>query len=195
MNVSSKNRERLLEAAKELFLEQGYDASVEAIISRAAVARQTFYNHFESKENLFAEAVKGCFFEITVHLDENPSSLREALINFARSYRAKALGVDGIASYRTACSQATRFPELVREIYGHGFGEVMALLSAFLQRAMDKGELCRADPDYVAELFAAMALGQERTKRLFGIVDEVHIETEVQVEYIVDGFLRMFAPK
>lgn len=46
-------QERLLEAAIELFSEQGCDlTSVEQICARADMARKTFYNYFPSKEHL-----------------------------------------------------------------------------------------------------------------------------------------------
>ncbi|WP_281860402.1 TetR/AcrR family transcriptional regulator [Salana multivorans] len=47
------SREILEEAACELFLEQGYDAtSVADITSRAGVSRSTFFNYVESKSDL-----------------------------------------------------------------------------------------------------------------------------------------------
>jgi AcrR family transcriptional regulator len=46
-------RERILEAAYELFSRWGIQAvGVDAIIGRSGVARQTLYRHFSSKENL-----------------------------------------------------------------------------------------------------------------------------------------------
>ncbi|GAA2246460.1 MULTISPECIES: TetR/AcrR family transcriptional regulator [Kitasatospora] len=49
-------RERVYQAALELFAEQGYDAtSVDAIAERADVARGTFFNHFQRKEDLITE--------------------------------------------------------------------------------------------------------------------------------------------
>jgi TetR/AcrR family transcriptional regulator, cholesterol catabolism regulator len=49
-------RERIYEAALELFAGNGYDAtSVDAIADRADVARGTFFNHFPRKEDLIAE--------------------------------------------------------------------------------------------------------------------------------------------
>jgi AcrR family transcriptional regulator len=45
--------ERILKAAYELFSRQGVQATgIDAIISRAGVARQTLYRHFDSKEAL-----------------------------------------------------------------------------------------------------------------------------------------------
>jgi AcrR family transcriptional regulator len=43
-------RERIYEAARELFLEQGYAATTVAQIADTAdVARTTFFNHFERR--------------------------------------------------------------------------------------------------------------------------------------------------
>jgi TetR/AcrR family transcriptional repressor of mexJK operon len=194
MNAPIVNRERLLLAARELFLEQGYEASVDAIIGRAEVARQTFYNHFKNKESLFAEVVKGCFLEIIVHLDSEPENLRESLKTFTQAYRKTALSPEGVASFRTICSQSPRFPELAREVYEHGFGQMIDRLAAFLGRAMERGYLRRADPVFAAELLTAMSLGQARTKSLFGVESEP-ADDAVKMEYVVDGFLQMFAPQ
>lgn len=49
----SRVRERILEAASELFYLRGIQAvGVDAIIARADVARMSFYRHFQSKEGL-----------------------------------------------------------------------------------------------------------------------------------------------
>jgi AcrR family transcriptional regulator len=46
-------RERILEAAYELFSRQGIQAvGVDAVITQSGVARQTLYRHFASKEDL-----------------------------------------------------------------------------------------------------------------------------------------------
>ena len=50
---SSQARERLLEAAYELFSRRGVQAvGIDAIIERSGVARQTMYRHFASKQDL-----------------------------------------------------------------------------------------------------------------------------------------------
>lgn len=188
------NRERLLQAARELFLEQGYDASVDAIISRAGVARQTFYNHFQNKENLFTEAVRCCVSDIVAPLDGRAASLRESLLNFALIYRQRALSLEGISFYRILSSQAQRFPELIREVFGLGDEQMVGTLAGFLRKAMQQEKLRQADPVFAAEMLMSMLVGQERSQRLFGVqagaVDDV-----AKVEQIVDGFLRMFAPQ
>ncbi|WP_375385557.1 TetR/AcrR family transcriptional regulator [uncultured Microbacterium sp.] len=51
-----RTRRRLLDAAAEMFAEEGLDAaSVEAICERAGFTRGAFYSNFESKDELFFE--------------------------------------------------------------------------------------------------------------------------------------------
>ncbi|MDR2188557.1 MAG: TetR/AcrR family transcriptional regulator [Azonexus sp.] len=192
MHEQIHNREKLLLAARALFLEQGYEASVDAIVGRAGVARQTFYNHFKNKESLFAETAKDCFRDIIVPLEGEPEDLRASLKTFAQAYRNEALSAEGVAAYRTVCSQSPRFPELVREAYEQGFGRMISRLAAFLDKAMARGYLRRVDSTFAAELLAAMALGQERTKRLFGLACEPTDEA-AKLDDVIDGFLRMLA--
>lgn len=191
MNMIMTNRERLLLAARELFLEQGYDASVDAIIGRAGVARQTFYNHFKSKENLFAEVVLDCFLDVLAPLNEHPDNLRQSLVNFAGIYRQRVLNPEGIAAYRILSSQAQRFPELVREVYALGAGQMIERLADFLRKAMEQEQLRHADPAFAAELLMAMLVGQERSQLLFGVQRPPQDEA-LKVATVVDGFLRMF---
>src|SRR5437764_14667573 len=49
----SQTREKLVEVAMELFARHGFHAvGLGAIIDGAAVSKQTFYNHFECKDDL-----------------------------------------------------------------------------------------------------------------------------------------------
>src|SRR5260370_26053587 len=46
-------RDRILDAAFELFLSQGIDATkIHAICERAAVANRTFFTHFATRQNM-----------------------------------------------------------------------------------------------------------------------------------------------
>lgn len=56
---ASAPRQRLLDAADQLFYEHGINATgVDAVIAAAQVARMTFYNHFGSKDGLIAAYLK-----------------------------------------------------------------------------------------------------------------------------------------
>ncbi|MFD0455557.1 TetR/AcrR family transcriptional regulator [Streptomyces violaceoruber] len=55
----SASEQKILAAAKELFLADRYDGvNLERIAARAGVSRQTVYNRFGSKETVFREMVR-----------------------------------------------------------------------------------------------------------------------------------------
>jgi AcrR family transcriptional regulator len=49
---AQRNRDRIVEVAREVFREQGYDASLDEVARRAGVGAGTLYRHFPSRENL-----------------------------------------------------------------------------------------------------------------------------------------------
>jgi TetR/AcrR family transcriptional repressor of mexJK operon len=187
------NRERLLAAAMEVFLEHGYGASVDMLVHRAGVARQTFYNHFHNKENLFAEAMRLCVSEMLVPLDAHAGDVRETLLQFGFAYRQRVLSPQSIAKFRIVTAQAQRFPELTGEDYAQGLGKMLKRVAEFLRTAMEEGQLRRDDPDFAAEMLLSMLAAMERARMLFGVPNPPHDETQ-RVKKVIDGFLRMFAP-
>lgn len=53
-----RTRARIVESARKLFNRHGFEqVSIEAIMSEAGLTRGGFYNHFESKDDLYAAAV------------------------------------------------------------------------------------------------------------------------------------------
>jgi len=55
-------RQRIVESARRLFNQNGFDGvSVDAIMAGAGLTRGGFYSYFESKSDLYAEAM-ACFF-------------------------------------------------------------------------------------------------------------------------------------
>ena len=49
---AQRNRDRIVEVAREVFREQGYDASLDEVAKRAGVGAGTLYRHFASREVL-----------------------------------------------------------------------------------------------------------------------------------------------
>ena len=49
---AQRNRERIVEVAREVFREQGYDASLDLVAKRAGVGAGTLYRHFPTREDL-----------------------------------------------------------------------------------------------------------------------------------------------
>ncbi|MGH3307518.1 MAG: TetR/AcrR family transcriptional regulator, partial [Nocardioides sp.] len=71
--TAAERREQLIEVARGLFAERGFDGSaIEEVANRAAVSKPIVYEHFGGKEGLYAVVVDR---EVTLLL----SMMREAL--------------------------------------------------------------------------------------------------------------------
>ncbi|MBF0623913.1 MAG: TetR/AcrR family transcriptional regulator [Magnetococcales bacterium] len=190
-------RRRLIEAATKLFIEEGYRASIERIAARAGVARQTVYNHFSSKDDLFSEVANLVAGSILVTLDGEGLDVRERLQRFGVAFRLRVLSDEGLAMYRTIAAEVPRFPELGRAFFAKGPEQTITRLAAFLAQEMDAGTLRRDDPRFAAELLTSMLTGFDRTRRLFGAAADPDHHTEDReqalVARIIDSFLRIHA--
>lgn len=185
-------RQRLLDAALETFREEGYRASIDRIAARAHVARQTLYNHFGSKDRLFAEVVRQASQSILVALDTE-GDLRLTLIAFGQAYREKLLSPEGIAMFRTLVAEAPNFPELSRQFFQVGPASTRKRLATYLLQAMQSGLLRKDDPDAAAEILAAMLVDYERLKALL-MLDTQSIDPQKTLR-VIDRFLYMYAPE
>jgi len=114
------HRERVLRAATSSFLTRGYRSSVDEIARRAGVAKQTVYQHFPSKDELFKAVARDLTQRVLVELDAGPRDLRGGLMRVARAYRSRVLGAQGIATLRTVVPEVPRFPALARAMYAGG---------------------------------------------------------------------------
>jgi len=189
--MAEVNRGRVLRAATRSFLAHGYRSSVDHIARRAGVAKQTVYHHFPSKDELFKEVARELAKRVLVELESGPQDLRGGLLRFARAYRKRVLGAQGLAMFRTVVPEVRRFPAPPAYI-ARGAGTLVERLAAYLARGMDAAELRRDDPELAAELFLGMLVGQDRLKRLFGVSC---VEKEARrAARIVDCFLRAYQP-
>jgi len=190
--LAARNREQFLDAATGAFIDQGYRVGVDRIAARAGVVKQTLYNHFDSKDVLFAEVVARMTAQILVSLDRAAGELRGTLVAFGTSLRRAALGPRGVAIFRTLVAEAPRFPGVARAAYAEGPARTQAQLAAFLEQAMDEHRLRREDPRFAAAMLIGMLLGQDRTRQLFTL-EKPSLRKEA-TEHVVDCFLRAFSP-
>lgn len=191
--MSSDTRDRIRAAALGEFCERGYGACVDDIARRAGVVKQTLYHHYGSKDTLFREALVGLAEELFVDLESSNGSLREDLLRFAESFRAKTLSEQGVALTRMIIAESPRFPELSRTVFEAGHLASRSLARR-LRQAMARGELRYDDEEFAADMLLSLLSGKERDQMLFGLtVDPVR--RAGRVERIIDCFLRAYAPE
>ena len=173
-------------------MEEGYQASMDRIAARAGVAKQTLYNYFPSKEELFSEAARLTSSAISVKLDGQTEDLRASLLEFATTFREKALSNEGLSMFRVLTGQMQRMPSLALAYFVNGPEKTVARLADFLARAMQEGRLRQEDPRFAAEMLLSMLAGFEHFRRLCGANTAV-VEQKNRVIQIVDCFLHAFA--
>ena len=94
-----RNLERVLQAAHELFAEQGVDVTIEAVARRAGVGVGTVYRRFPSKEHLFAAVSHAacadthrCLAEAAASTSDPIAKLRAlVIVHYRRSAEAASL--------------------------------------------------------------------------------------------------------
>jgi TetR/AcrR family transcriptional repressor of mexJK operon len=187
-------RARLIQAAAEVFVEEGYRASVERVAARAGVARQTLYNHFPCKADLFGEVVRQATAALLITLDANQQTLRERLLRFGTMYRNKLLSAEGLGFFRILAAETLRFPELAASFYRSGPAQTATRLAIVLKEAMAKGEMRSASPEFAANLLLSMLVGADRSHYLFSGDPPPEPDPE-HVGQIIDCFLRAFVPE
>jgi len=111
-------RARLLEAAQELFIQDGFvRISVDAIVRAAKTSKREYYRCFRNKEELFVEVVR-----LLIESNTGPMVLpdgppMEVLLDAARMTYTSHLTDRSTGLYRVSISAAERSPGLARSVY------------------------------------------------------------------------------
>ncbi len=130
-------REHILWAAKDVFLEMGFErASMDVVSSRAETSKRSLYAHFESKEKLFLaviELVRGLFLSRLTLPEDESEKPGEALVLFCGRYLEAMLYQPQIRMLRISMAEAERFPEQAALYFDVLFTQPHARLSTYLE--------------------------------------------------------------
>jgi AcrR family transcriptional regulator len=134
-------RQAFLQAAREVFLEHGYEAaSVNDVVRMAGGSLATLYAQFGNKEGLFLAFMQDQHDRFAREMSPPQSvdnlPLEEALQIVGEHFLRRLLAPDCIAFYRVTVSEARKLPEhLRRYITSSGANLVYAELTKQLTRA------------------------------------------------------------
>ena len=130
-------REHILWAAKNVFLEMGFErASMDVIAARAETSKRTLYAHFENKENLYLaviELVRELSLNKIKRPGDYPGSPEEALVQFCGRSLEVLLFASTIRMCRMSLAEAERFPEGAARYFDVIFTAAQERLSAYLE--------------------------------------------------------------
>ena len=151
-----RTRERLLEAAEEVFAELGYhDASIVKITEAAGVGQGTFYLYFSGKKEIFDELVVDLNQRVRHAMreasDRGTTRIEKERLGFAAFFRFTA---EHPALYRIIRQAEFVSPEILQLHYER----MTSGYIAGLREAMEKGEIAAADPEVLA--WTLMGIGE-----------------------------------
>jgi len=155
----SSKRRQILDGARKLFLDLGFDAASMGEIARAAgVSKGTLYVYFADKNRLFEAIVEQeCLEQGKVAFNFDPSrDVTTTLIDFGQAY-IQLLCRPGIGSAtRTVMAIAERMPEVGRRFYENVIALTIGRLAAYLDARVAAGDLAIDDCELAATQFMQM---------------------------------------
>jgi AcrR family transcriptional regulator len=171
--VRNRKTDQILQGARRVFMEHGFEgASVDEIARAAGASKATLYSYFPDKRQLFTAVVEaGCLRQgggVALGRLDPDEPIEAALRRIAGEFGAFVLSPGALEMFRTCIAEAGRFPELGRAFYEAGPERARSQLVALLDEAVARGELAIADTGLAADQFAALAKARVFLATLLG---------------------------
>jgi TetR/AcrR family transcriptional repressor of mexJK operon len=171
----SPKRHHILVAAREMFMEVGFErASCDAIAARANVSKATIYSHFQDKSALFvasfSEEADALRSEFLGCLSEPSGDLEASLLGVGEKLVSIALAPAFVSLYRHASAESARFPAIGQMLFDRGAAVVQEMLGAYLERWAERGDLAIDDARVAAIHFSLLCQGDLTLRAQLGIL-------------------------
>lgn len=190
----STSRQRILDIARRLFIEEGYlGVSMQQIADVAGLRKASLYHHFRSKDSLFADVMTQLLDRIlldfeAVDLTDAPigEQLRQlALINYRQ--------FDQPEIHRMAMDFFKNVPETEHTEIHERLRSMQDVFADLFERAIARGELRGINPQYAATIYFHMMMSLAREDQHFEAFDPPSPEEAAAL--VVDVLLNGLAPK
>lgn len=190
-------RGAILEAAKVLFLRDGYAAtSMDAVAAQAGVSKLTVYSHFTDKETLFSAAVMArCEEQVPELFGELNRNLpaAELLLNVARGFQTLINSPESVGLHRLMVTLGTQDPQLSKTFFAAGPQRILQETERLLTRLNVSGQLQLSSPATAAEHFLSMIKGVSNFRLLVGCGEQPDpIGAEAHIRDVVALFMRAY---
>ena len=165
-----RSRAAVVEAARELFLRQGYaGTTMEEIAALAGLTKRTLYNNYADKGALFTGIVtevmayaetfaRGLHEEFTVGV--TAANLHPTLDDLGRRLALGIMRPEVIALRRLLIGEAREFPALGAKYFERAPGQVLAALASGFAHLGQIGLLRVVDARLAAAQFAYLVVGE-----------------------------------
>jgi len=191
-NADTSKRRQILDGARKVFMDLGFDgASMNEIARAAGVSKGTLYVYFADKNRLFEAIVEEEALEqgkavFNFDLGRDPeATLRE----FGRAYILLLCRPGGGSSVRTVMAIAERMPEVGRRFYANVLEKTIDRLADYLKVHVASGDLAIDDCRLAASQFIQMC---QATLFLPYVFQAEPAPSPERIATVVDSATRMF---
>jgi TetR/AcrR family transcriptional repressor of mexJK operon len=193
------HRQRILDAASDVFLECGFEqTSTAEIASRARISKRELYAHFADKRALLGAVIAELQTSIGSRMDVRWSSSEDmetvlrksaaAIYDFILSERFGKL-------VRIVAAESYHDPAVARQFFELGPLAGRKATARYLKAKMEEGKLRKADPIKAADHFLDLVVGaQLMTAVILGQVDPAARKRD-HVHHSVEVFLMIYATR
>jgi AcrR family transcriptional regulator len=195
----SSKRRQILDGARKVFMDLGFDGASMGEIARAAgVSKGTLYVYFADKNRLFEAIVEEETLEqgkITFNFDPE-RNVTTTLTEFGQAYIAIICRPGGGSAIRTVMAIAERMPEVGRRYYEHVLAQTISRLATYLDVRVKLKELAIDDCQLAAAQFLLMCQASLFLPFIFQAAPAPSPERIAQVVHsATQMFLAAYAPK
>ncbi|WP_375313200.1 TetR/AcrR family transcriptional regulator [Bradyrhizobium sp. A5] len=152
----SSKRRQILDGARKVFMDLGFDgASMGEIARAAAVSKGTLYVYFADKCALFEAILEQealDYGQVAFNFD-HARDAETTLTDFGRAYIHLLCRPGGGSAIRTVMAIAERMPDVGRRYYGRVLDKTINRLSDYLKAHVASGDLSIDDCDLAASQF------------------------------------------
>jgi AcrR family transcriptional regulator len=188
----SSKRRQILDGARKVFMDLGFDgASMNEIARAAGVSKGTLYVYFADKSRLFEAIVEDEALEkgkLAYNLDPR-RDVETTLREFGRNYIGSICRPGGGSSIRTVMAIAERMPDVGRQFYANVLANTINRLAGYLQAHVRPGDLAIDDCTLAAAQFLQMC---QATLFLPFVFQAEPAPSTERIAYVVDNATRMF---
>lgn len=168
-------RRAILEAARNTFLADGFDVSMDRVAATAGVSKVTVYNHFDSKEALFIAVITR---ELDHALEEaerlvesrlaTSTDVRADLMQACRAWVAGISAPEMIALRNLVAGEMRRFPELGTAWQERGPERFHRVIAAALRRLDERHKVSILDVDLAVLQLSGLVVSPSQVYGAYG---------------------------
>lgn len=188
----SSKRRQILDGARKVFMDLGFDGASMGEIARAAgVSKGTLYVYFADKSRLFEAIVEEEKIEQgKVAFNFDPArDVDTTLPEFGRAYIGLLCRPGGGSAIRTVMAIAERMPEVGSRFYQHVIAHTVDRFAAYLEARAQRGEIVIEDYQLAAWQFMQMCQATLFQAFIFQAKPSPSPE---QIARVVDSATRVF---